>query len=157
MALEVEAVKWIRLLLAITVLALAWWAWQRLFVSDETRLRLQLGSMTRAVEQGNVLKLEGTIAADYSDDSGLDKSTLLGAVSSYRQQHDGLSIHLSDVEVKVEPDHEKAAVVFIAKVMARPKGGGETQLVSDRFRLYFRKTDQGWKLYRAESPELKFE
>jgi len=156
-ALEVEAVKWIRLLLAIIVLALAWWAWQRLFVSDETRLRLQLGSMTRAVEQGNVLKLEGTIAADYSDDSGLDKSTLLGAVSSYRQQHDGLFIHLSDVEVKVEPDHEKATVVFIAKVMARPKGGGETQLVSDRFRLYFRKTDQGWKLYRAESPELKFD
>jgi ketosteroid isomerase-like protein len=155
--LEVEAVKWIRLLLVVVTLLLAWWAWQRLFVSDETRLRLQLAAMTRAVEQGNLLKLEGAIASDYNDDYGLDKTTLLGAMRSYRQQHDGLFIHLSDVSVDLEPDHEKAKTAFIAKVMARPKGGGETQLISDRFRLFFRKTDQGWKLYRSESPELKFD
>ena len=149
--------KWIRLLLVVVVLLLAWWAWQRLFVSDETRLRLQLAAMTRAVERANLFKLEGTVAGDYSDDYGLDKSTLLGAVRSYRQQHDGLFIHLSDVSIDLEPDHEKAKIVFIAKVMARPKGGGETQLISDRFRLFFRKTDQGWKLYRSESPELKFD
>ena len=34
--------KWIRLLLVMVVVFLAWWAWQRLFVSDETRIRLQL-------------------------------------------------------------------------------------------------------------------
>ncbi|HUK84054.1 MAG TPA: hypothetical protein VLZ12_15645 [Verrucomicrobiae bacterium] len=149
--------KWTRLLLAVVVLVLAWWAWQRLFVSDETRIRLQLAAMTRAVEQGNVLKLEGTIASDYSDDYGLDKSTLLGAVRSYRQQHDGLFIHLSEVSVELGPENAKATAAFVAKVMARPKGGGETQLISDRFRLFFRKSDQGWKLYRVESPELKFD
>ena len=148
--------KWIRLLLVVVVVFLAWWAWQRLFVSDETRIRLQLAGMTRAVEQANLLKLEGAIASDYTDDYGLDKSTLLGAVHSYRQQHEGLFIHLSDVDIELQPDHQKAKAVFIAKVMARPKGGGETQLISDRFRLFFRKTDQGWKLYRSESPELKF-
>ena len=149
--------KWIRLVLVVLVLLLAWWAWQHLFVSDETRIRLQLATMTRAVEQANLLKLEGAIASDYSDDYGLDKSTLLGAVRSYRQQHDGLFIHLSDVNVELDPDHKQAKAVCIAKVMTRPKGGGETQLISDRFRLFFRKTDQGWKLYRAESPELKFD
>jgi hypothetical protein len=113
--------------------------------------------MTRAVEQGNLLKLGDAIAGDYSDDTGLDKSTLLGAVHSYRQRHEGLFIHLSDVDIELEPDHRQAKAVFIAKVVAKPKGGGETQLISDRFRLFFRKTDEGWKLYRAESPELKFD
>jgi ketosteroid isomerase-like protein len=148
--------KWMRLLAVVVVLLLAWWAWQRLFVSDETRIRLRLATMTRAVEQGNLLKLEGAITSDYSDDYGLDKSALLGAVHSYRQQHEGLFIHLSDVDVEVQPDHRQAKAVFIAKVVAKPKSDGETQLISDRFRLFFRKTDQGWQLYRSESPELKF-
>jgi hypothetical protein len=148
--------KWIRIVAVVVVLLLAWWAWKRLFVSDEARIRLQLVAMTRAVESANLLKLEGIIASDYSDDYGLDKSTLLGAVRSYRQQHEGLFIYLSDVGVEVQPDHQNAKAVFIAKVIAKPKAGAETQLISDRFRLFFRKTDQGWKLYRAESPELKF-
>jgi len=64
---------------------------------------------------------------------------------------------LSEVSVELGPENAKATAAFVAKVMARPKGGGETQLISDRFRLFFRKSDQGWKLYRVESPELKFD
>ena len=150
--------KWARILIVIALLVAVWWIWQRVFVSDETRIRLQLFTMTRAVEQGNLLRLEGVIAGDYSDSFGMDKSTLLGAVRAYRQEHEGLFIHLSDKTVTVEDDHEKAQAVFVAKVVAKPKGGaGETQLFSDRFRLSFRKTDQGWKLFRAESPQLKFD
>jgi ketosteroid isomerase-like protein len=159
MALEVETMKWIkRAIIAVALVGLGWWIWQRVFVSDETRIRLQLVSMTRAVEQGNLLRLEGAIASDYSDDAGLDKTSLLGGVRAFRQQHNALFIHLSDVRVDVEDDHQKAQAVFVAKVMVKPKdGAGETQLFSDRFRLFFRKTDQGWKLFRAESPELKFD
>jgi len=150
--------KWARILIVIALLAAVWWIWQRVFVSDETRIRLQLISMTRAVEQGNLLRLEGAITEDYSDDVGLDKSSLLAGVRAYRQQHDRLFIHPSDVRVDIGPDHQKAQAAFVAKVVAKPKGGaGETQLFSDRFRLFFRKTDQGWKLFRAESPQLKFD
>ncbi|MGD0651506.1 MAG: hypothetical protein ABSA97_10270 [Verrucomicrobiia bacterium] len=151
--------KWTRILIGIVVLLLAaWWLWQRVFVSDKTRIRMQLDSMTRAVEQGNLLRLEGAIADDYSDDTGLDKSSLLAGVHAFRQQHDGLFIYLSDKTITVESDHQKAQAAFVAKVVAKPKGGaGETRLFSDRFRLFFRKTDQGWKLFRAESPQLKFD
>ena len=151
--------KWIkRSIMAVVIVVFGWWIWQRVFVSDETRIRLQLVSMTRAVEQGNLLRLEDAIASDYSDDVGLDKSSLLGGVRAFRQQHDGLFIHLSDVRVDVESDHQKAQAVFVAKVVVKPKSGmGETQLFSDRFRLFFRKTDQGWKLFRSESPQLKFD
>jgi len=150
--------KWTRILIFVAVVLTAWWIWRRVFVSDESWIRLQLFSMTRAVEQGNLLRLAGTIADDYSDSLGMDKSTLLGAVRSYRQQHEGLFVHLSDVTVTVEGDHRKAQAVFVAKVLVKPKGGAdETQLFSDRFRLFFRKIDQGWKLYRIESPELKFD
>ena len=150
--------KWMRILALVVLLLGGWWIWRRVFVSDETRIRLQLVSMTRAVETGNLLRLEDAIAADYSDDRGLDKSTLLGGIGAYRQQYDRLFIHLSDVTVTIEPDHQKAQAVFMAKVLAKPKGSvTETEMFNDRFRLHFRKTDQGWKLCRAESPELKFD
>ncbi len=150
--------KWTRILVLILALLAAWWAWQHFFVSDETRIRLQLVSMTRAVEQGNILRLEGTIANDYSDDFGMDKPSLLAGMRSYQQQHEGLFIHLSDVQIEVQPDHQRARAIFIAKVVSKSRGGPtESDLFSDRFRLFFRKTDQHWQLIRAESPELKFD
>ena len=58
----------------------------------------------------------------------------------------------------VDPDHQKAQAVFIAKIIAKAKGSlTDSEVRADRFRLYFRKNDAGWKLIRAESPELKFD
>ena len=151
--------KWIlRILLAAALAGIVWWLWQRVFVTDETRVKRQIALMTSAVERGNLLRLEGAIANDYSDDFGLDKSALLPAVRSFRVQYDALFIHISDLGITIEPDHQKAQAVFIAKVLAKQKGGTtETEVRAERFRLYFRKTDEGWKLVRTESPELKFE
>ena len=83
---------------------------------------------------------------------------LIGAVRSFRAQYDALFIHISDLTMTIDPDHQKAQAVFIAKVLAKAKGSlSESEVRADRFRLYFRKTDGGWKLIRAESPELKFD
>jgi ketosteroid isomerase-like protein len=157
--LAVETMKWIlRALLVAALAGMAWWLWQRVFVTDETRIKRQIAAMTSAVEKGNLLRLDGAIAGDYTDDFGLDKSSLLTAVRSFRAQYDALFIHLSDLTVTVEPDHQKAQAVFIAKVLARLKGGtAETEVRAERFRLFFRKTDDGWKLVHTESPELKFD
>lgn len=151
--------KW---LLRIVVVAIAafvlWQAWQRVFVTDETRVRRQISVMVSATEKGDVLRLSDALAADYSDDWSLDKSMLIGAVRSFRSQYDALFIHLSDLTVTVDPDHQKAQAVFIAKIIAKAKGNPtESEVRADRFRLYFRKNDSGWKLIRAESPELKFD
>ena len=150
--------KWMMRLLGVVVLVLVgWWLWERVFVTDQTRVRRLIAAMQRHVEQGNLIRLADTIAQDYSDDRGLDKGTLLGAVRSYRAQYDTVFIHLSDLQVTVEPDHRRAQAVFIAKVLVKPRGGQETELFSDRFRLFFRKTEEGWQMIRAESPELKFD
>jgi ketosteroid isomerase-like protein len=151
--------KW---LLRIVMMAIAafvlWQVWQRVFVTDETRIRRQISTMVNATEKGDVLRLSDALAADYSDDWGLDKSMLVGAVRSFRSQYDALFIHLSDLTVTIDPDHQKAQAVFIAKIIAKAKGSlSESEVRADRFRLYFRKSDSGWKLTRAESPELKFE
>jgi ketosteroid isomerase-like protein len=114
--------------------------------------------MARAVERNDLIRLEGAIAKDYSDDYGLDKSMLLGGVRSFRQQYDQVLIIFSDMTVTVEADRQQAQAVFIAKVLAKAKGSlSESEVRADRFRVYFRKTDQGWKMIRAESPELKFD
>lgn len=151
--------KWLKLIVAAVVLALlARWAWQRYFVTDETRVKRVLAAATSAVETGNLIKLENVIAYDYSDDFGLDKSTLIGAVRSFRSEYNAIFIHLADVKITVDTDHMKSQAIFIAKVLAQPKGGGaQTEVRAERYRLFFRKTDQGWKLTRAESPQLKFD
>lgn len=151
--------KWLLRIVVAALLAFgAWQIWQRVFVTDEKRVKKQLAIMVSAVEKSDVLRLSDALAGDYSDDWGLDKSMLLGAVRSFRAQYDALFIHISDLTVTVEPDHQKAQAIFIAKVLAKAKGSvTESEVRADRFRLYFRKTDSGWKLTRTESPELKFD
>ncbi len=151
--------RWIRLVLVLVVIfGVAWWVWERFLVSDETRIRLRIRGMEQAVEQGNLLRLSDAIADDYSDDAGMDKSSLLGAVRAFRQQYEGLIIHLSDLQIQIDPDHQKAQATFVAKAVNKPKeGGSESELFTDRFRLFFHETGQGWQLVRAESPPLKFD
>jgi hypothetical protein len=154
-----EAMKWlIRIVIFGALVLMGWWLWQRVFVTDEQRIQRQISSMARAVETGNLLKLEAGIAQDYSDDFGFDKSTILAAVRSFRAQHDAILILISDEKITVEPDHQNAHAVFIAKILAKAKGSlADSELRADRFRLSFRKTDQGWQMTRAESPQLKFD
>ena len=151
--------KWLLRIAAVGIaLFVLWQVWQRVFVTDETRIKKQIAVMENAVEKGKLLQLADAVAADYSDDWGMDKSMLLGGVSSFRSQYDAIFIHLSDLTVTVNPDHQKAQAVFIAKVLAKAKGSlSESEVRSERFRLYFRKNDSSWKLIRAESPELKFD
>ncbi len=151
--------KWLLRLVGVSVLVgLGWWTWQRVFVTDKKRIQRQIAVMEQAVEQGNLLRLEGAIAQDYSDEFGSDKSSLLGVVRSFRQQYDALFIHVSDLQVVVEKDRQNGQALLVAKVLAKPKGGEqETEVRAVRFRLFFRRTDTGWKLARVESPQLKFE
>ena len=150
--------KWLaRIVVAGLLVFAVWWLWQRLFVTDETRIKHQIGTMARAVEKGEILKLSDAIAHDYADDHGLDKSTLLAAVRGFRAQSEELFIYISDQKIEVNPDALEAHAVIVAKVLSKTKGGGQTELNADRFRLFFRKTDDGWKLSRTESPELKFD
>lgn len=146
--------KW--LLLGLLLVVLGWFLWQRIFVTDEQRVKRVLSTMTRAVETGNLLKLEDSIAQDYSDDFGFDKSTILAGVKQFRAQHDALLILVSELQVEVATNQAQA--VFIAKILAKPKGSlQETEVRAERLRLMFHKTDAGWKMTRAESPQLKFD
>lgn len=151
--------KWLWRIVVIAIVAFVLWrVWQRVFVTDETRIKRQISVMVGAAEKGDGLRLSDALAGDYSDDWGMDKPTLIGAVRSFRAQYDALFIHISDLTMTMDPDHQKAQAVFIAKVLAKAKGSlSESEVRAERFRLYFRKTDRGWKLIRAESPELKFD
>ena len=139
-------------------LALIWWVSQRVFVTEEKRVRRALASLESAVETGNIFKLDAGIAQDYTDTFGFDKPTAINAVRVFRAQHDSIFIHISDLTVTVEPDGQRAQAAFIAKILAKPKGAlTESELRTDRFRVTFRKTGQGWQLTGTESPELKFD
>ena len=151
--------KWLtRLLLVILLAGCGWWLWQRMFVTDEQRVKRHLSAMAHAVETGNLIKLEDGIAHDYSDDFGFDKATIIGGVRSFRSQYNALLIFITDLKVEVADDHQKAEAVFIAKVLAKASGAlNASEVHADRYRIYFRRTDGGWKIARIESPQLKFE
>jgi ketosteroid isomerase-like protein len=154
-----EMMKWLgRILALMAITGVGWWLWQRVFVTEETRIRQLISRMEQAVERNNLLKLQAAIAQDYSDDFGLDKSTLLGAVRAFRQQYDRMFIHISDLTITVAPDKQTAQAILIAKVLATTRSSvGETEVRAERFRLFFRKTDEGWKMIRAETPQLRFD
>jgi hypothetical protein len=151
--------KWILRLAVAAIIAFALWrAYEWIFVTDEMRVQRQISIMTSAVEKGDLVKLSNAIASDYTDDWGLDKTALLAGVHSYRTQYDPIFIHISDLTVTVDPDHQKAQAVFIAKIIAKARGNmSDSEAREDRFRLYFRKNDSLWELIRAESPQLKFD
>jgi ketosteroid isomerase-like protein len=151
--------KWLGWLFVAAVLAgLGWWGWQRVFVTDEQRVRRQLAALARAVETAHLLKLEDGIAQDYTDDFGFDKSTIIGGVRQFRAQHDAVLILLTELTVEIDPDRPKAQALFIAKILAKAKGSlSETEVRAERYRVYLRKTDAGWKVTRVESPALKFD
>ena len=150
--------KWLGRILGVGLLVLAGgWVWQRFFVTDETRVKRLIATMTTAVEQNKIVALADCVAGDFNDEHGLDKASLLGAVRSVRMQYEALFIHISDLALQVAPDHRTAQATLVAKILTRRAGGGETELNAERVRLFFRRTDDGWKLTGEESPELKFE
>ena len=152
-------VKWlVRLLLIGALAGGSWWLWQRLFVTDEQRVQRQLATLVKAVEDGRWLTLEAGIDHDYRDDFGFDKATVIGGARSFRAQYDALLIFLTGLKVEVAPDRQTAQAVFVAKVLAKAHGTiSESEVRADRYRIYFRQTDGGWKMTQLESPQLKFE
>lgn len=151
--------RWIARIVALLILvAVGWWLAHRLTVTEEQRLLRTLSAMQRAVERTNLLALEGYIAQDYSDDRGLDKTSLLMAVRNVRLQYRTFLVLRSDTITEIAPDATTATVTFVAKVLATPHdGAGETELFTERFRLFFRKQDNAWRLTRVEVPKLRFE
>jgi len=150
--------KWLlRIVVAALLVWLLWQGWQRFFVTDETRIRRLITTMASAVKQNKILTLADCIAGDYGDDRGMDKATLLGIVRGTRSQYDAMFIIISDTAIQIADDHQKAQATIVAKVLTKRAGGGSTELNAERVRLFFHKTDSGWKMTRVESPELKFD
>ncbi|MCX6907793.1 MAG: hypothetical protein NTY01_07100, partial [Verrucomicrobia bacterium] len=48
--------------------ALTWWVCERLLMTDEKRVLLQVETLARLVENGSLFTLDDAIAADYRDD-----------------------------------------------------------------------------------------
>jgi len=151
--------KWL-LWLAIAA-ALAWAGWrikERFFVSDEMRVKRLVSGMATMVEKAEIKSLGDAITEDYTGDQAPDKTTLLNAIRLVRLQYQQMFIYLSDEVVNIAPDALTAEVTLVAKVIAKPRGGGgDVEFNGDRIRLFLRKTDDGWKLTRTESPKLNFD
>ncbi len=151
--------RWLKIILGVALLMLlGWWLKERFFISEETRIKRAIAAAEQAVEAGNLLKLEGFIAQDYTDHYGFDKSTVLAGIRQFRAQYPKIFIHITGMTITLADDRQTAQTAFIARILTGPVDDpSATEVRNERLRLHLRKTDSGWKLRRAEAPELKFE
>jgi ketosteroid isomerase-like protein len=150
--------KWWGRLLGIGLLVLlGWWLKERFLVTDEVRIKRQITAMAGAVEHNNLLKLSDAVASDFTDGHDLDKEKLIIGVRVFRLQYTAVFIHITDLTVHVAPGGQTGQATLVAKILTKAKDGGDTELNAERFRLSFRQTEAGWKLTRAESPQLRFD
>jgi ketosteroid isomerase-like protein len=78
-------------------------------------------------------------------------------VHATRSQYEAMFIHISDMVIEITDDAQKAQAMLVARILTKRTGGGSTEMNAERVRLFFRKTGDGWKMTRVESPDLKFE
>ena len=124
--------------------ALTWWVCERLLMTDEKRVLLQIETLRQAAESGNLFVLEDAIASDYHDDRDNDKRTLLFAVRALRQQYHNLEIHVGRASVRVTGD--TATADLRARVIGRADEDVRLEGESGDYRLAFRRMDKEWKL-----------
>ncbi len=124
--------------------ALTWWVCERLLMTDEKRVLLQIETLRQAAESGNLFVLEDAIASDYHDDRDNDKRTLLFAVRALRQQYHNLEIHVGRAAVRVAG--ATATADLRARVIGRSDEDARLEGESGDYRLAFRRVDKEWKL-----------
>jgi len=132
-------------------LALTWWVCERLLTSDEKRVLLQIETLARLVESGNLFTLDDAIAADYRDDWDNDRRTLLLAVRALRQRYRDIDIHLGRATVRVNGD--TATADLRATVTGRADDDSRFEGEKGEFQLAFRRGEGEWKLSRVTRKE----
>lgn len=137
--------RWLLYLAAAwTFFVLTWWVCGRLLMTDEKRVLLQIETLSRLVESGNLLSLDNAIAADYRDDWDNDKRTLMLAVRALRQQYRDIEIHRGRAVVRIAGD--AATADFRAHVIGRAANDTRTEGERGDYRLTFRRIEGDWKL-----------
>lgn len=125
--------------------ALTWWVCERLLMTDEKRVLLQIETLRQAAESGNLFVLEDAIASDYRDDQDNDKRTLIFSVRALRQHYHNLGIHIvGRTLVRVAGD--TATADLRARVTGRADDDTRIEGGSGDYRLTFRRVDKEWKL-----------
>ena len=79
------------------------------FVSEETRIVKRLEKGRKAFERERILTMAGLISADYSDDYGYEKATLLRVMQSFFSEH--REIEAQFLSLKIECTSEDRAHV----------------------------------------------
>lgn len=159
--------KWLgRLFLVAAVAALGWWLWQTLFPGDEAQIRKLLARTARAASfssRDGALRRMGSIAEFgncFTPDVQVyfdmprqgrfaleGREQMIGLAARSRDSVVAVSVTLVDVSVQLEPDHLSAT----AGLTARADISGEVDFSVQELKVFFRKVNGQWLIYRVES------
>lgn len=126
------------------------------FVSEETRIAKRLEKGRKAFEAERVLTMAGLISADYSDEYGYEKATLLRVMQSFFSDHRDIQVEFVSTEIECTAEDR-------AHVRLRLRFGGDVanesfhdvSLRNPRgvvFRIDLVKRGRSWKVVRFALP-----
>ncbi len=138
--------RWLLYILAAwAFFALAWWVCERLLMTDEKRVLLQIETLRQTAESGSLFGLEAAVASDYRDDWGNDRRTLLFSIRSLRQHYHDFGIHITG-RTLVRVAGDTATADLRARVTGRGEDDTRLEGANGDYHLTFGRLDKEWKL-----------
>lgn len=83
--------------------------------------------------------------------STIARGELRAQIYYFRENLDRLEIRIDDVSAAIAPDHLSATQTFTARVTASGRAAEESGV--REVRIFWAKTDEGWKIRRIEASE----
>lgn len=134
-----------------------WFLSHTLFQSDERRILHVLDSCRKSVEKGSVLSLSNHIAADYTDQNGIDKAMLLRWLYDFFRDTKTRNIRFTRIDLSMDNDRAEADIECIIQIdtLSIPSDIA-TAIPSDsssmRIGVDLRKNQNRWEIYRTRHP-----
>lgn len=158
--------KYLRILGALVVIGVAFWAWREFFPGPETAIRRRISALAKIASfpphQGNLMRIADTerlsgfftpdvvITADvpgHGQHSIESRQELLQAVMSIRSRLDGLKVEFLDVNVTLGPDKQTATVDLTGKATIP----GQSDFSVQELNFSLKKVEGKWVIYKVET------
>jgi len=117
--------------------------------SEESRVRRSVYKAKRYAEKEDLAGLNGSISADYRDELGNDRRSLLFIAKTFFQECDRILIHIDSIKISIENGNASADTG--TTVYWQETGSEKITYDSARVNASFRKESGAWKLI-----ELRF-
>ncbi len=127
----------------------------KFFEGEEARLKKAIYKAKRFTEKENVIGLTSCLSADYSDEFGNDRRSLVLLAKSLFDEYRNILITIDELDMEI--DGEKATALINATVYWQEDSPDKIIYDNVKLRAFFKKIDGRWKFTEMKffKPEIR--